>query len=152
MKGKVWAPSFMAHHSALDKTWHIRVWSTMPLDSRYMTILPAPNTGSLCYSYKHHFSIVLLALVDAQYDHFKYVDVRSHGRRSDAHVSNNSQLLAHVLDNHQLQANIFHQPHCHSHHWYIIHMLPVCYSCTYSLKASLHKYCTLFKLCLQTND
>ena len=58
---------------------------------------PPPNTGSLYYNYKHHFSIILLALVDSHY-RFIYVDIGAYGRSSDGGVFNNSQ-LSHALQN-----------------------------------------------------
>jgi len=61
------------------------------LDGKHVAILPSLNTGSLYLNYEHHFSIVLLALVDASC-RFIYVDIGAYGRTSDGEVFNNLSL------------------------------------------------------------
>lgn len=64
-------------------------------------LLQAPikiNTGSFFYDYKQNFSMVLMALVDAQY-RFLYVDVGANGRQSDAQVFGKCGLNQALLDN-----------------------------------------------------
>ena len=56
-----------------------------------MIIRPKPNSGSDFYNYKHSFSIVLLALVDADY-RFIFVDIGTNGRISDGGVFEKSAL------------------------------------------------------------
>ena len=68
------------------------------MDGKHILIRPPPNSGSYYFNYKHSFSIVLLALVDADYK-FIYVDVGSNGRISDGGVFRNSTLFSSVESN-----------------------------------------------------
>ena len=56
-----------------------------------MLIKPPSNSGSYYFNYKHSFSVVLLAVVDADYK-FLYIDVGCNGRISDGGVFRNSTL------------------------------------------------------------
>lgn len=55
------------------------------LDGKRILISKPPNSGSTFYDYKGHFSVVLMALVDAD-SKFLYVDVGACGRASDGGV------------------------------------------------------------------
>lgn len=68
------------------------------LDGKRVLIQKPANTGSQYYDYKGHFSIILMALVDADYK-FIYVDVGTNGRASDAGVWSRCSLAARLEDN-----------------------------------------------------
>lgn len=61
------------------------------LDGKHVVIDAPPNSGTLHYNYKKTFSIVLLALVDAQYK-FLAVDIGAYGKNSDGGILSNSNL------------------------------------------------------------
>ena len=61
------------------------------LDGKHVAIRAPPNTGTLYHNYKGFFSVVLLALVDADYK-FIWVDVGGNGAMSDAQIYNASEL------------------------------------------------------------
>lgn len=63
----------------------------MCIDGKHIRIVCPPNTGSLCFNYKNYFSVVLLALVDADYK-FVAIDVGSYGGEGDAGIYERSNL------------------------------------------------------------
>lgn len=70
------------------------------VDGKHVVITPPANSGSEYYNYKHTYSIVLMALVDADYK-FLFVDVGSNGRVSDGGVFGQSA-LSHALETNSL--------------------------------------------------
>lgn len=68
------------------------------LDGKHIQIFSPPKSGSLYFNYKKFFSIVLLALVDADYK-FIYVNVGDLGKNSDAGIFSRSDLAAKLETN-----------------------------------------------------
>nr|CAH7741676.1 unnamed protein product [Callosobruchus chinensis]CAH7756074.1 unnamed protein product [Callosobruchus chinensis]CAH7765529.1 unnamed protein product [Callosobruchus chinensis] len=77
------------------------------IDGKHVVFEKPPNTGSQFYNYKKEFSIVLLALVDADY-RFITVDVGGYGRNSDGGIFRSSQLGKKLLSNQR----IYNYRHC----------------------------------------
>ena len=61
------------------------------MDGKHIPLINPCNSGSTFFSYKNFFSIVLLALVDADYK-FIHVDIGCQGRISDVGVFKNCDL------------------------------------------------------------
>ena len=61
------------------------------LDGKHVAIRCPPNSGSLYHNYKHFFSVVLLALADADYK-FLWIDCGGLGSMSDAQIFKESEL------------------------------------------------------------
>ncbi|XP_054588663.2 uncharacterized protein [Nothobranchius furzeri] len=61
------------------------------IDGKHIFIQPPANSGSTFYNYKSRFSIILMAVVDANY-RFVYASAGTQGRASDAGVFAHSDL------------------------------------------------------------
>lgn len=61
------------------------------IDGTHINIVKPTNSGSMYFNYKGFFSIVLLAVVDADCN-FIYVEVGAQGRMSDGGIYGNSHL------------------------------------------------------------
>ncbi|XP_055307884.1 putative nuclease HARBI1 [Sitodiplosis mosellana] len=68
------------------------------LDGKHITIRCPSNSGSLNFNYKHTFSVVLMALTDANYK-LIYIDVGCKGRISDGGVFNRCSLYQAIENN-----------------------------------------------------
>lgn len=63
------------------------------IDGKHISIKAPKNSGTLYHNYKGFFSVILLAVVDADYK-FIWVDVGANGSTSDCAVFNQSDLKA----------------------------------------------------------
>ena len=62
------------------------------LDGKHVRITKPAKSGSLYYNYKHFYSIILFAMVDADYC-FRYVDVGAEGKSADSTLWKFSQFF-----------------------------------------------------------
>ena len=69
------------------------------MDGKHVLIKPPPHSGSYYFNCKHSFSIVLLAIVDANY-RFLYVNIGCNGRISDGGVFRNCDLYKELEEKH----------------------------------------------------
>ncbi|VEN57542.1 unnamed protein product [Callosobruchus maculatus] len=68
------------------------------MDGKHVVITSPFNSGSEYYNYKSNFSIVLFAVVDADYN-FIFVDIGCQGRISDGGVFKHSSIYKKIMDN-----------------------------------------------------
>lgn len=69
------------------------------LDGKHVVLQSPANSGSEFFNYKSTYSIVLFAVVNANYN-FLYVDVGAQGRISDGGIFKNSSLYEKLQKNH----------------------------------------------------
>lgn len=85
------------------------------IDGKHVNIRAPWNSGSQFYNYKKFFSVVLLAVADANYP-FVVVDIGAYGRNSDSGILSSSRLgqslnihwIYHLINVCQVR-----QKHCH---------------------------------------
>ena len=67
------------------------------VDGKHIRMEKPPKTGTFFYNYKGYFSIVLMAICDADYK-FLYVDVGAEGKASDGGIWRNCSFAQHLHD------------------------------------------------------
>lgn len=68
------------------------------LDGKHVRLIQPPESGSMYYNYKHFFSLVLMALCDANYC-FIWVDVGGYGKDSDSGIFKETSLFKKLSEN-----------------------------------------------------
>lgn len=67
------------------------------MDGKHVAVKCPPKSGSTYFNYKNYFSIILFAIVDADYN-FLYVDVGTNGRANDSGIFGRSSIKS-LLEN-----------------------------------------------------
>ncbi|XP_045134782.1 uncharacterized protein LOC123518150 [Portunus trituberculatus] len=68
------------------------------INGKHVNIRAPPNSGSQFFNYKKIFSVVILALVDANYK-FTIIDTGSYGKNSDGAIFNHSLMGKRLMNN-----------------------------------------------------
>lgn len=67
------------------------------IDGKHIRIIKPAHSGSLNYNYKHYYSVVLLAMCNANYE-FTYINVGVQGKESDSAIFTQSRLFQQIND------------------------------------------------------
>lgn len=68
------------------------------IDGKHVRVIKPAHSGSLYYNYKNYFSIVLLAVCDANYN-FTFVDVGAYGKSNDSAIFKDSLFYRKLMNN-----------------------------------------------------
>lgn len=67
------------------------------IDGKHVRIENFPHAGSMHYNYKKYYSIVLLAIADAQYN-FLFVDIGAFGKDCDSSILQNTEFWRRLIN------------------------------------------------------
>lgn len=67
------------------------------IDGKHIRIENFPHAGSMNFNYKHYYSIVLLAIVDADYN-FLFVDIGAYGKDCDSAILQNTEFWRRLIN------------------------------------------------------
>lgn len=67
------------------------------VDGKHVRIVKPANSASVYYNYKNYFSVVLMAVTDANYK-FLYVDIGSYGKCGDSTIFQTSVMYQRILE------------------------------------------------------
>ncbi|XP_056391153.1 uncharacterized protein LOC130284639 [Hyla sarda] len=86
-------PSTQQWINITDKSWEVANFPNCvgAVDGKHIRIQKPSNTGSEFFNYKKYFSIILIAIANAQYK-FVAVDIDSYGRSNDSRVFKSSAM------------------------------------------------------------
>ncbi|XP_063417250.1 uncharacterized protein LOC134699716 [Mytilus trossulus] len=90
MPDEITTEDWMRIASDFERIWNLP-HACGALDGKHIRIRKPPNSGSLFFNYKHFFSTVMMALVDADYK-FIWLSVGSYGSASDSQIFRDSEL------------------------------------------------------------
>lgn len=86
----------------LEKAHNFDIIANFPhcigaIDGKHIRLIKPEESGSMYLNYKHYFSIVLMAVVDTNYN-FVFIDVGAYGKECDSGVFKETTFWKNLLD------------------------------------------------------